>query len=74
MFVRRKSVPIDEDEIHCELVRKEDIHEKQRREMKDYSHTENPPANASPEDRERKEKLPDQDEANRKRQVLLDLR
>ena len=57
----QKSVPIDEDEIHREVVRKENIHQKQRREMKDYSHAENPPAKASPEDREREEKLPNQD-------------
>src|SRR6185503_1249153 len=68
------AIPIDENQVHRELVRKENVHKKERRQMKNYAEAEHPPTQSSPENNQRKQQFPDQDKANRKRQVSLHLR
>jgi hypothetical protein len=72
--VFRHLVPIHKDEIHREVMWKEDVHEKQRGEMKNYPHSKDPPPKSPPADREGKQQLPDENKANRERQVCLHLR
>ena len=72
--IRTATIPIDKNHIHCELVREENVHQKQGRDVKNDTDPENPPADAPPKNRERKEQLPDEYEPDSKRQVLLHLR
>ena len=68
------TIPIDKDEIHRKLVGEENVHKKERRQMKNYAEAEHPPAPPSPENNHWKKQFPDQYKADRERQVRLHLR
>ena len=67
------AVPIDKDQVHRELVREKDVHKKERREVKNDTETEDPPAPSSPKNRERKQQFPEQHKSHCKRQERFHL-
>jgi hypothetical protein len=68
------AIPIDENQVHRELVREENIHEKKRRQVENDSEAEYPPAHSPPENCEWKQQFPKQHESDCERQVRLQLR
>lgn len=68
------TIPVNENQIHRELMGKEDVHQKQRRNVKNNTNPENPPAKATKEDGEREEQFPNEYNRHSDWQVLPHLR
>ena len=62
-------VPVNKDQVHRQVMGEEDIHEKQRGQMKQYPRSEDPPAEAPRENSQRKKKLPQENQRHGQRQV-----
>ena len=73
-FVSVELIPVHEEQVHREVMGKKDVHYEERREMEDYSYPENPPPKRPPEEGEREEQLPQENEANREWQISLHFR
>jgi len=52
-------------------MREEDVHQQQRRDVKRYPDSKNPPSDPAPKDGEREYQLPNENESDRQRQVTL---
>ena len=48
------AIPINEDQVHHEVMWEKDIHQKQSGDVKDDTSPQNPPTTSTPKDRERK--------------------
>ena len=55
------------------MVRKENVHQKQRRQVKDHPESQNPPAHPAQKDSQRKRQLPDENKTDCERQPGLHL-